>query len=155
METLVLKPTPKTMSKHWQVTVNRADRRLLDMYERHYSCYQYADGRTRNQGVAPGQYIALMTEALDALFVWTKQKYRADKQFGVSCAVFRNESNVLSSTLILEAMEIAWQRWPGERLFTFVDASKILSSNPGFCFKMAGWRSCGVSSSGLLIFDFE
>jgi hypothetical protein len=41
-------------------------------------------------------------------------------QRGVNCAVFRNESSVLSSELIREACGLAWTRWPGERLYTYV-----------------------------------
>jgi hypothetical protein len=153
-EKLILLPTPHLVTKHWQVTVNRADPRLVDMYERHYSCYRYADGRSRNQAIAPGQYIAVMTANLDALFVWQKSKYRADKQDGINCAVFRNEGAAKSSLLIQEAMELAWLKWGYQRLFTFVDARKIKSSNPGYCFKMAGWQSAGVTKTGLLIFEY-
>jgi hypothetical protein len=154
-ETLILEPTPELVGRHWQLSVNRADQQLVAMYERHYSCYQYKDGRKRTQAVAPGKYIALMTVNRDALFIWSQQKYRADKQQGINCAVFRNESNILSSDLITEAVEIAQRRWPGERLFTFVDGSKITSANPGYCFKKAGWKRCGTTAAGLLIFEWK
>jgi len=153
-EIMVLEYTPVLMGEHWTVTVNRADARLGVMYERHYSCYKYADGRKRTQWIAPGQYLALMTSGLDALFVWQKQKYRRDGQQGINCAVFRNESPVLSSALIIEAVEIGHRRWHGERLFTYVDPRKVKSSNPGCCFIKAGWRRCGESLSGLIIFDY-
>ena len=39
----------------------------------------------------------------------------------------------------------AWKRWPGERLYTYVDPKKIKSTNPGYCFKVCGWRKCGVT----------
>jgi len=35
---------------------------------------------------------------------------------------------------------IVFQEWGPDRLFTYVDPSKILSANPGYCFKRAGWR---------------
>jgi len=146
---------PVLTGVYWEITVNRADNRLLDMYERHYSCYQYKDGRERRQGVSPGQYLALMTARLDALFVWHKSKFRRDGQIGINCAVFRNESTVLSSLLIEEAAEIAWRRWAGERLFTYVNPAKIRSVNPGYCFKMAGWTLTGESKTGLLLFELH
>jgi len=151
---LVLEYTPILTGQNWSVTVNRADARLGAMYERHYSCYQYKDGRQRTQWIAPGQYLALMTTRLDALFVWQKSKYRKDAQEGVNCAVFRNESAVLSSALIIEAVEIAQRRWLGARMFTYVDPSKVRSTNPGFCFIRAGWSHCGESRTGLLIFEY-
>ena len=37
---------------------------------------------------------------------------------------------------------LAWERWPGERLFTYVDPNKVRSFNPGYCFLRAGWDRC-------------
>jgi len=61
----------------------------------------------------------LLTVHCDALFVWRKF-LSADRQVGVNCAIFRNESPILSSTLILEAERLAHARWPAERLYTYV-----------------------------------
>ena len=161
VDTLVLESPPDLLTEHWQLTVNRADKRALALYERHYSAYQYADERRRRQFVPPGGYVALMTADLKALFVWSKQKYRSDKQQGVNCSVFRNEGVIdvngkllKSSVLIAEAMIVAMNRWSGERLFTFVDAEKVRSTNPGCCFKEAGWTDCGKSEAGLLILEW-
>lgn len=88
----------------------------------------------------------------DALFVWRKS-IRDDGQRGVCCAIFRNESPQRSSDMILEAERLAWAKWPGQRLFTHVDPRRIRSSNPGCCFLKAGWRRCGVSGRGFLIFE--
>lgn len=97
--------------------------------------------------------MVLMTIGCDALFVWRKF-IDASGQTGVNCAVFRNESNILSSTLILEAEQHAWQRWPGERLYTYVNALAVKSANPGYCFKMAGWSACGhTKAKGLVILE--
>ena len=75
-----------------------------------------------------------------ALFIWLKQKYIQNEQTGVNCAVFRNESMELSSLLILDAEKMAWERWNGERLYTYVDPNEITSPNAGYCFKKAGWK---------------
>jgi hypothetical protein len=79
-----------------------------------------------------------------------------DDQTGVNCAVFRNEGSSAgqSSALILAAKDLAWKRWPGDRLYTFVDASKVRHKrDPGRCFVRAGFRHCGVSKSGKLILE--
>ena len=102
---------------------------------------------------APGEHIVLMTPDGSALFVWIKQKYTQNKQTGVNCAVFRNEGGALSSDLILEAEHIAWRRWPGERLFTYVNTKTIKSKNPGYCYKVAGWKECGTTRGGLIILE--
>jgi hypothetical protein len=84
----------------------------------------------------------LTADAL-ALFVW--RKFICEGQAGVNCAVFRNEGPTLSSDLIGQACEIAWRRWPGERLYTFVNPRRVRSTNPGYCFIRNGWRPCGVT----------
>lgn len=137
---------------YW-IPVKDGDPRARYLFRQHYSFRPYADDRNPRLFVGPGEKMVLMTLACDALFAWRKEKYRLDGQTGVNCAVFRNTSPILSSLLIREAMELAWARWPGERLFTHVDSSKIKSSNPGCCFKKADWRRCGESNTGLLIFE--
>jgi hypothetical protein len=122
------------------------------LYRRHYSAEKNPTPKQR-QFVGPGEKLVLITEAGNALFAWRKEKHRLDGQTGVNCAVFRNESPFRSSDLIREAMSIAWGRWPGERLFTFVNPGKVRSTNPGCCFRLAGWRKCGRTKKGLLIFE--
>ncbi len=120
------------------------------LFNRHYSKYHYADGRKPTRFVGPGERIVLITCGGDALFVWRKFKDASGQQ-GVNCAAFRNESEILSSELILLAEAFAAERWPGERLYTYVNAGKIKSINPGCCFKKAGWRVCGVTKKRKLV----
>jgi hypothetical protein len=138
---------------YWQQS-HRCDRRGLALFNRHYSARAHALG-TRVDFVGPAaDCLVLLSVNADALFVWRKTNYRKDTQTGIECSVFRNESTRRSSDLIREAVEIARQRWPDEpRLFTFVHPRKIKSANPGYCFKMAGWRQCGTSSKGLIILE--
>lgn len=148
-------PPPSTVqiTEHWRI-VKDGDRGALEMYERHYSAYNYMDGRKRLLFMGPGFKIVLIESSGKALFCW--RKFIDDSgQTGVNCAVFRNESNVLSSVLILEAERVAWCRWPGERLYTFVNKAKVKSENPGCCFKKAGWKNCGTTKNGLLILEKE
>lgn len=124
----------------------------LEMYMRHYSCYHYKDGRERKLFVGAGEKMVLLSFDRKALFVW--RKFIDDSgQTGVNCAVFRNEGDVLSSLLILEAEQIARMRWKNERFYTYVNPLKIKSTNPGCCFKKAGWRECGVTKKGLIILE--
>ena len=125
----------------------------LEMYNRHYSAYHYKDGRERKLFCGPGEKMVLLTEKNDALFVW--RKFIDDSgQKGVNCAVFRNEGNLLSSLLIKDAVALARKRWPGERLYTYVNQKKIKSTNPGYCFQAAGWKKCGTTKGGLIILEF-
>lgn len=98
--------------------------------------------------------MVLLTVDCKALFVW-RRSMRPDLagQSGVCCSIFRNEGVHLSSELILEAEELAWVRWPGERLFTYINPGAIQSRNPGYCFKVAGWTVCGETRRGLVILE--
>jgi hypothetical protein len=133
--------------------IKDGDPRGKILYDRHYSRKRYVGYRKTSLFVGPGEKMVLLTVSADALFVWKLEKYRNDEQTGVNCSIFRNEGDVLSSELIKEAVDLAWRRWPNTRLFTFVRANKIKSSNPGFCFQMAGWRKCGTTKGGLVILE--
>ena len=141
----------------WNV-VRDGDSRIRGIYERHYSARKNGatirGAHSWNRICGPGEHLILLTPLCDALFVWILQRYRADNQVGVNCAVFRNEGFVLSSILIHQAEVLARERWPLEwRLFTFIDGNKIRSTNPGYCFVQAGWRRCGLSNKGLVILE--
>ena len=120
------------------------------LFHRHYSYRKYKDGRKPKLFCGPGEKLVLLSWDNKALFVWRKF-ISQDNQWGVNCAIFRNESNLLSSELISEAEQIAWNRWPGERLYTYVNPQKIESKNPGYCFKKAGWKICGMTKWKKLI----
>ena len=136
------------------LTIKDGDPRGYALFKRHYSFYEYKDNRRRNKRsslfVGPGEKMVLLSRSHDALFVWRKFK-SADNQEGINCSVFRNESNILSSTLILEAEELAWYRWGGKRLYTYVSPNSVRSTNPGYCFKVAGWKTCGVTKVNKLV----
>lgn len=138
-------------SGHWH-GVKDGNPIALELYERHYSAHKYKDGRVRKLFCGPGYKTVLLTDNSDALFVWRKF-IDSSGQTGVNCAVFRNESKIKSSDLIREAVDIAWKRWPGERLYTYVNPHKIRSTNPGYCFLKAGWKKCGKTKGGLIILE--
>lgn len=140
---------------HW-LSSHRADPRALALFHRHYSAEKNGRLQKANRHstsfIGPcADHMVLLTEQCDALFVWqTFSVSRLDAQIGACCAVFRNEGPTLSSVLIEEADELAWTRWPGERHFTYVWDAKVASVNPGYCFKRAGWKTCGRNKDGRL-----
>lgn len=155
MTELLFKPKEtglKKVTRYWYETKD-GDPQALTLFERHYSCYHYKDGRVRKLFCGPGEKTVLITGDGKAIFVWRKF-IDASGQKGINCAVFRNEGHVKSSVLIREAMSVAWKRWPNERLYTYVKASAIKSPNPGYCFKKAGWHGCGKTKThGLVILE--
>ena len=130
--------------------IKDGDNEARDFFDRHYSRKKYADGRKSKLFVGPGEKMVLRTPDGQALWVWRKF-ISGDGQRGLNCSVFRNESGALSSMLILAAEDMAWRRWPKQRCFTYVNAKKIKSNNPGYCFEKAGWRKCGVTKWNKLI----
>lgn len=142
----------------WMATTD-GDPKAFALYRRHYSYREYADSRrfdwrykNRYMFVGPGEKSVYVTANYDALFAW--RKFIDDSgQRGVNCAVFRNESQRRASDMILAAEQLAWRRWPGERLYTYVDPEKVNGTCPGYCFRRAKWKSCGLTKNGKLILE--
>jgi hypothetical protein len=125
------------------------------IYHEHYSSERSRQRRIVRGTLlimGPGQKLMLATPCRRALFGW--RVFIDDTgQRGVNCAIFSNRGAGLSSDLIREADRIADQRWPGKRHYTYVDPRRV-SANPGYCFKQAGWRFCGITKSrGLHILE--
>lgn len=129
----------------WWAT-HDGDRTCRAMYEQHYSCHHYKDGRRPAKFVGPGDYFALRTSSGDAFFVWKRfvdsciDHRTGKRQAGVNCATFRNTGEIESSTLIRQADAIADAIWLDRRHYTYVDETKVRSGLPGGCFLAAGWR---------------
>jgi hypothetical protein len=118
------------------------------IYDRHYSRLPKSRGNPRFAG--PGQKMVLLTPCARGLFVWRKFISK-DGQQGINCAIFRNEGAGRSSDLIRAAMVVGWARWPGARFYTYVNPRRVRSANPGYCFKAAGWRLCGITKTRKLL----
>lgn len=147
--TALISTAQMTGTEFWRASRD-GDPRGLALYRRHYSSRRYADGRDPALFVGPGEKTVLLSHDDDALFVWRKF-IDASGQEGVNCAVFRNESPYVASAMILDAETWAAERWPGERLYTYVNPRSIRSVNPGYCFKRAGWRTDGSTRGGLVV----
>ena len=110
-----------------------------------------------------GQEIVLVTD--DGTAVWAVVRQRTPSKAGSGNSrgragtpdtspryvwrnmLFRNLGGALSSELIKSATARTYQEWakrygslPLEQLRTEVDIKKIRSTNPGCCYKKAGWR---------------
>jgi hypothetical protein len=151
-----------TLLDGYWIPTHRADPRAFALYRRHYSAKKnFSQRRPGNFNiVGPAFHIVLLTVDCQALFVWIKNNMeRFDRQVGVCCTIFRNETDtphILSSDLIREADQLADGRWPGERHFTYVDAAETARrrskhAQPGKCFLEAGWQSVGWNKTGKLV----
>jgi hypothetical protein len=119
------------------------DPEMAMLADRHYSRRKVG----ARQFVNAGRHLVLRDTAGEVLFVWLWQydQFRFDGQTGYNCQIFRNESARLSSAIILEAEAIAIAQWGPNRFYTYVDPTRIRSTNPGACFKHAGWKHVGYA----------
>lgn len=132
------------------------DPEMAALADRHYSRRTIG----ARQVLYSGRKLVLRNAEGTVLFGWMNPDptMRMDGQFGYNCAIFRNESSRLASDIILEAEQFAFQRWGPNRLYTYIDGTKVKSRNPGYCFLMAGWRKAGISKGGKILmtkFDGE
>lgn len=129
----------------WWLTKD-GDKTCLELYERHYSSYEYQDGRKRLKFCGPGDSLILRTPSGDAFFVWRKfrdaciDERTGKPQAGIYCSAFRNEGTARSSDLIRQADQIADVVWSDCRHYTYVNETEVRGGLPGGCFLFAGWR---------------
>lgn len=109
-----------------------------------------------------GQEVVLITNEGDAVWAVVRQKTPARRGTGASRGragetdagsryiwrnmLFRNLGDQLSSDLIREATALTYDLWrekygalPAERLRTEIGIREIRSTNPGYCYKVAGY----------------
>ena len=132
--------------------VTKFDPRACALADRHYSRRKVG----APQFMPPGETVVLLTPNADAVFGWWRPHPASGiRQMngldGWTCTIFRNESALLSSALIVEAerflLALGVTIGP-DGLLTYVWDRRVRSSNPGCCFKAAGWRAVGRSADG-------
>jgi hypothetical protein len=134
------------------IRVAKFDPRGAALADRHYSRRTVGSA----QFMPPGQTVVLVTAAGDAVFGWWRPHPAAgivpmNGLDGWTCTIFRNESGVRSSDLILLAERYLADSNVGcgpDGLITYVWDARVRSRNPGACFKYAGWRRTGRSADG-------
>lgn len=135
---------------NWYLS-NRADPRALPLADRHYNRQKVGS----LQFVPPGRCIVLLTEKADALWVtsWPFAEYVKHEWAGAWVnSLFRNESEILSSELIREAIAATRYIWPeGKEIVTFIDRNKVRKKRDfGRCYRRAGFQIAGETKGGLL-----
>lgn len=120
------------------VVTTHFDGEMSMLADRHYSRRTVG----ARQFMYSGRKIVIRNTEGSVLFgwLWPHDDKRMDGQTGYGCAIFRNESARLSSSIILECERIAFDKWGPNRMYTYVNPEKILSVHPGYCFKQAGWK---------------
>lgn len=131
----------------WTVR-GRFDAAAVALADRHYS--REKPGTPQLGG--PGYLLVFVTPC--ELAVWVSKRHApeifdgkrtrttADGFRGYRCGLFRNESRHRASDLIQAAVALTESIWGTSEhgWMTYVDTTKVASTNPGYCFKQAGWR---------------
>ncbi len=124
----------------------RADPRGAALADRHYTRRRVGS----KQFVPPGRCLVLITPCARAVWVthFPFRRYVKHRWAGAwICSLFRNEGAGLSSALIRSAVRETIEHYgeiPWRGMVTFVAAEKVRSANPGYCFKLAGFRNVGA-----------
>jgi hypothetical protein len=124
------------------VRTTHYDDEMRQLADRHYNRQKPGN----RQFTPPGRKLILRDTAGEVFWSWVWPQFRLDGQEGYNCTAFRNESARLSSSIILEAEQHAIDKWGAGRMFTYVDPARVRSTNPGYCFLMAGWHRHGYSA---------
>ena len=131
---------------------NRADPRAVALADRHYSRQKPGS----KQFVPPGRCFVLYAKTATGEAVWVTSwpfaEYVKHAWAGAwVCSIFRNEGAGLASELIRQAVSATRAYYgdpPSLGMITFVLPSALRSTNPGACFKYAGFRLCGAAKDG-------
>ena len=137
------------------IEVSKCDPRAKEIAVRHYSFRPVKSRKMGGEVGPPGQKIVMLTRNEKALWgshrpaPWSGIR-RMDGFNGPCCFIFRNEgSDILSSTLIREAVAVTMLKWTEEAdgLLTYVAVDHIKSTNSGYCFLQAGFQHIGYTNS--------
>lgn len=133
------------------IVVGKFDPRTARLADGHYSRRKVGSP----QFMPPGQTLILLSDDETAVFGWWRPHPASGLSSmngldGWTCTIFRNIGPALSSDLILAAEKELLSRHDvgPDGLLTYVWDAKVRSANPGYCFKVAGWRRRGRSADG-------
>jgi hypothetical protein len=130
---------------------------ILAMVRNHYSHRENVKQRPRTEKTSKtwwsnARLVVFSDPERTLVFAWQwpKDGYRKDGQNGYNNTLFhRSERCVhLASDVILAAEKAVIRHWGENRAYTYVDAEKVSSANPGYCYKVARWKQIGVSKTG-------
>lgn len=136
------------------VVVPKFDREMAVFSDEHYSRQKPGS----NQFMPPGFTIVIRNNEGTLLFGWLRQIHRDDGEEGYNCSIFRNTSDRLSSSVILECERIAFEKWGPARTFTYVNPRRLRTIKrrgvefcrypAGRCFIEAGYRLVRQTNDG-------
>ena len=133
------------------VRSGRFDRAALPLADRHYNRQKPGSP----QFVPPGRCLVLLAEDRKALWVTSWPRFALHAWSGAWVnSLFRNEGGGVASEMIRAAVAHSLWHWgtaPDLGIITFVDPTKVRSTNPGYCYLRAGFTHEGWTAKGLRV----
>lgn len=130
---------------------------ILEMVRNHYS-YKVSIGqrprtaKTSKTWWSNARLVVFSDPERTLVFAWQwpKDGIRKDGQNGFNNTLFHRSDRCvyLASDVILAAETAVVSHWGANRAYTYIDPDKVSSPNPGYCYKVAGWKQVCVSKSG-------
>lgn len=140
----------------WTLSHHR-DPAVVPLADRHYS----RKTKGAAQFTPPGRKLVLKHEddegAVDAYWVTSypfKEYVRHAWAGALLCSAFRNESKLLSSDMIRDALAATRDKYrlPSLGMVTFIDTRRVRRKrDPGRCFRKAGFEPAGFTQGGLVV----
>lgn len=130
---------------------------ILEMVWSHYSYLDNIKKRPRTEKTSKtwwsnARLVVFSDPERTVVFAWQwpKDGIRRDGQNGYNNTLFHRSAGCpyLASEIVLVAEQAVVEHWGEGRAYTYIDADKVRSVNPGYCYKMAGWKQVGISKSG-------
>ena len=130
----------------------------MQIADRHYNRQKIGSP----QFVPPGRCVVLLTANADALWVTSypfAEYVKHEWARAWICSCFRNESPILSSSLIIEAVAITraiYKTIPPLGMVTFVNPEKARKKRDfGRCYIKAGFERIGETKGGLIALQLK
>lgn len=137
----------------WSVS-HRADPPAVAIADRHYN--RQKPGTP--QFVPPGACLVLLMPGAVWTSSWPRYVQHQWPRAWVN-TLFRKEIPGIASEFIIEAVAATRYYWgpaiPPQGMITFVNPREVRSTNPGYCYLMAGFERAGRTKSGLLAFQLR
>lgn len=137
---------------NWWNVVHKGTKAAVRTADGHYSRQKPGT----SQFTRPGKNLVLL--GTDEKSVWVSWRPavggRMDNLDCYECVMYSRKSGPLASAQIKEAVAITEEFWgppPKDGWITFIKPGAVKSSNPGCCFKKAGWTPFGTNANGKLL----
>lgn len=143
----------------WQLSrAGKYDRVGVELVRGHYSRRK----PDSPQFMPPGETFVLIARDRQSVWGWWRPHPRSGLRAlngydGWTCSVFARHGGPLASELVLDAERaLAALESAGltaapcgpSGLLTYVHRKRVASRNPGYCFKVVGWRKIGTCAKG-------